>query len=294
MLLIRVRPIFSILTVSYDVNKDGVKVAVLTFTKAAYRLGETILGVVELNARAGRSRVLKVCDLYHHSENRVTLFRKLSVVLEAHESLPTSISSPPPSSSRQMRRIHAEHHSSFVASTLRTTFALDIPPDASPAFQVELSSAVSGHASAGGLEWKVRLYLLVAVASPHVREGVDGMRLKNLVVDGPRGEWGTSWTAARTIAPLERQSKLPATEAFANAPRATQSWTSFLTSAFLGSSDPVNQFHDGDDDVEDEEQEEDSEEDWKEVKVEMVECEVPIKVWPGNTAFKATEVVFEV
>ena len=36
------------------------------------------------------------------------------------------------------------------------------------------------------------------------------------------------------------------------------------------------------------------EEDWKEVRVEMVECEVPIKVWPGNTAFKATEVVFEV
>lgn len=46
---------------SYDVNKDGVKVAVLTFTKAAYRLGETILGVVELNARASRARVLKVC-----------------------------------------------------------------------------------------------------------------------------------------------------------------------------------------------------------------------------------------
>ena len=37
-----------------------------------------------------------------------------------------------------------------------------------------------------------------------------------------------------------------------------------------------------------------SEEEWKEIKVEMVECEVPIKVWPGNTAFKATEVVFEV
>ena len=37
-----------------------------------------------------------------------------------------------------------------------------------------------------------------------------------------------------------------------------------------------------------------SEEEWKELKVEMVECEVPIKVWPGNTAFKATEVVFEV
>jgi hypothetical protein len=46
--------------VSYDVNKDGVKVAVLTFTKSAYRLGETVLGVVELNERQGRSRVLSV------------------------------------------------------------------------------------------------------------------------------------------------------------------------------------------------------------------------------------------
>ena len=48
------------LSVSYDVNKDGVKVAVLTFAKSAYRLGETVLGVVELNGRASRARVLKV------------------------------------------------------------------------------------------------------------------------------------------------------------------------------------------------------------------------------------------
>lgn len=47
-------------TVSYDVNKDGVKVAVLTFTKVAYRLGETVLGVVELNEPSSRARVLKV------------------------------------------------------------------------------------------------------------------------------------------------------------------------------------------------------------------------------------------
>lgn len=46
--------------VSYDVNKDGVKVAVLTFTKSAYRLGETVLGVVELNGRKSRARVLSV------------------------------------------------------------------------------------------------------------------------------------------------------------------------------------------------------------------------------------------
>ena len=45
---------------SYDVTKDGVKVAVLTFPKAAYRVGETMLGVVEMNERTGRARVLQV------------------------------------------------------------------------------------------------------------------------------------------------------------------------------------------------------------------------------------------
>lgn len=49
-----------LVVVSYDVNKDGVKVAVLTFAKSAYRLGETVLGVVEFNDRKGRSRVLQV------------------------------------------------------------------------------------------------------------------------------------------------------------------------------------------------------------------------------------------
>ena len=49
--------------VSYDVNKDGVKVAVLTFMKSAWRLGETVLGVVELNDREGRARILKAGTL---------------------------------------------------------------------------------------------------------------------------------------------------------------------------------------------------------------------------------------
>ena len=32
----------------------------------------------------------------------------------------------------------------------------------------------------------------------------------------------------------------------------------------------------------------------RDVRAEMVECEVPVRVWPANTAFKATEVVFDV
>lgn len=53
--------------VSYDVNKDGVKVAVLTFTKSAYRLGESVLGIVELNPRASRARVMKVIRYSDHN-----------------------------------------------------------------------------------------------------------------------------------------------------------------------------------------------------------------------------------
>lgn len=65
--------------VSYDVNKDGVKVAVLTFTKTAYRLGETVLGVVELNERTSRARVLKVSDFYFiFPELTKNLFNTLS------------------------------------------------------------------------------------------------------------------------------------------------------------------------------------------------------------------------
>lgn len=33
---------------------------------------------------------------------------------------------------------------------------------------------------------------------------------------------------------------------------------------------------------------------WQEVKLETVECEVPVRVWPGNTAFKPVDVVFDV
>jgi len=46
------------------VTKDDVKVAVLTFTKSAYRLGETVLGVVEINERGGRGKVISVSGLF--------------------------------------------------------------------------------------------------------------------------------------------------------------------------------------------------------------------------------------
>ena len=194
-----------------------------------------------------------------------------------------------------------------MTSTLRTTFSLDIPPDASPAFQVDAKSDMPQQPSApspGGLEWKVRLCLLVSVGSQHTRADQHGVRLKNLVRDGPRGEWGSSWKAAPTIAPME----WPDARAMMNgssetgATSTSGSWVSFLASTLFGSSETP--YHDGDEGIEEDEEDDvagsrelevwGGEEDWRDVKVEMVECEVPISVWPGNTAYKAADVVFDV
>ncbi|PPQ84542.1 hypothetical protein CVT25_007612 [Psilocybe cyanescens] len=307
---------------SYDVNKDGVKVAVLTFAKSAYRLGETVMGVVELNERTSRARVLK-----------------LSAILESHETLPSTLS--PPSSARHLRRAHAESHSSFTLNTLRTTFSLDIPSDASPAFQVRVGTPVSTPSSPsspaptspmpGGLEWKVRLCLLVGVASETSYTGVHDARLKSLVRDGPRGEWGSSWRATPGNAPLEKPNlKLEAARAQQQRRRAQQlssprAWSRFIVSSILygGQNENVErEYHDGDvldTDEDDADGDRDAdgqgydgiipdlaggvgigvdyaggEEGWKDVKLETVECEVPVKVFPGNTAFKALDVVFDV
>ncbi|KAF8907707.1 Rgp1-domain-containing protein [Gymnopilus junonius] len=326
---------------SYDVNKDGVKVAVLTFPKSAYRLGETVVGVVELNERMSRARVLK-----------------LSATLESHETLPSSIS--PTSSARHLRRAHAESHSSFTLNTLRTTFSLDIPSDASPAFQIRVGTPPNSSTSnpsqppaptPGGLEWKVRLCLLVGIAAETSYTGAQGVRFKSLVRDGPRGEWGSSWRATSSNAPMEKpnlraEAELAATKEKERGHQRRSSqilatpriWSQYLVSSLLYGNLPQNaerEYHDGDvldDDEDDAEIGYDAngvtgmkrarmgmegegydgiipdlaggvgigvdyaggEDGWRDVKLETVECEVPVKVYPGNTAFKALDVVFDV
>ena len=211
---------------------------------------------------------------------------QLSAMLESHETLPMSLASR--SNTRLLRRTHAEHHSSLVSSTLRATFALDIPPDTSPAFQIEVQGE-SGYleppipAGPGGLEWKVRLCLLVAIASDEGRAGANGVRLKTLVRDGPSGEWGISWRGAPSIAPLEQIGDATVVSSTGG----LRSWASYLASPFTGAG-----YQDGDE--LDEWDGGEVEEEWSSMKVETVECEVPIKVWPGNTAFKSSDVVFNV
>jgi len=196
-----------------------------------------------------------------------------------------------------------------VLSTLRTAFSLDIPSDASPAFQVKVGSGGENDSILGGHEWKVRLCLLVAVAAESSHAGTEGVRLKSMARDGRRGEWGSSWKALPGISPLERPGVHARAKERVSQPK---SWASFFTASFLGSSE--HGYHDGDEDPGDDEEDEaydgvrgDSEggvgvgvkfgggeDEWREVKIETVECEVPIRVWPGNTAFNAMDVLFEV
>jgi RAB6A-GEF complex partner protein 2 len=236
-------------------------------------------------------------------------------MLEAHESLPSEIAVPPDArQASYMRRVHAEHHASFIPQTLRTTFALDIPSDAAPAFRLSLATGGNAPSSTspssdGGLAWKVRLCLLVAVAAP-------GALVRGMAREGPRGQWGSTWVPTDSIAPHERPpppppptttTTSPSSPHQATSPPPTRSWTSFV-STFLGVSE--GGFHDGDeeastihgDGVRDGEGEGEGEEvdlgagdeGWRELVVETVECEVPVMVWPGNTAFRPEDVVFDV
>ncbi|KAJ7638342.1 Rgp1-domain-containing protein [Roridomyces roridus] len=293
---------------SYDITKDGVTVAVLTFPKSAFRLGETVHGAVEVNWREGRGRVLQ-----------------LTALLEAHESLPSALAAPPstPATARYLRRVHAEHHARFVLGTLRLGFALDIPSDGSPAFGVTASS--DGSNNTGGLEWRVRLCLLVGVTSAGSDTGTEGVRAKGLVQDADdesgRGAWGSAWRAPAKLGVLERTPTPPPRSPPTPVNDKPSGWGAFFAASFLGARE--GGYHDGDDFEEEEDgsgrrsEEEEAyaydgvksdpgggvgvgvryggrEAGWGEVKAEMVECVVPVRVWAGNTAFRAGDVVFDV
>jgi hypothetical protein len=206
--------------------------------------------------------------------------------------------------------------------TRRVSFSLDIPADGSPAFGITSSHNRPGIGGAGsegtprraplpgGLTWLVRMNFLVAVSSSTSDSLADaerrrGQGLRNLVQDGTVGAWGVAHRAGEMLAPLARaQSSTTAPEVArgsrnpserivpGSAPsvEAGRTWASIL----LSSAPPTSSrdSFSGDDDVEGLEAE-NSEDIWEPLEVHTVECEVPIAVWPGATAFRPQESVFE-
>lgn len=132
-------------------------------------------------------------------------------------------------------------------------------------------------------------------------------QVRGMVREGPRGHWGSTWVPTNSLAPLERERErhLPkppaASSPLPTSPTQTRSWASLFASTFLGMSEGEGGgVHDGDEMLTDEDDagedggDADLGEEWREIAVETVECEVPVMVWPGNTAFRPEDVVFDV
>ncbi|KAG8698972.1 hypothetical protein FRC09_006912 [Ceratobasidium sp. 395] len=240
--------------VSFDIAKNGQTVAVVTFIKAAYRLGETILGAIEFNDPS-----LEGCVL------------KYSAILESTESL--ALHTPAPQT-----RKYAEHNAALALGTQRAAFSLDIPSDSAPSFALVLKpnepngkGLPNGHAALqnglaargikpigtieGGLQWRVRMAFVVCM-SP---------RTRHVVRDGPGNEWGDAWRATGELAPLG-----PASDASASG-GGSESWGAFF-GRWTGE--------------EGAEEAPEGEEKWTKLKLETLECQLPIHVFPGSTAYQ--------
>ncbi|KAF8330350.1 Rgp1-domain-containing protein [Cantharellus anzutake] len=287
--------------VSYDIAKDGEDVAVLTFVKSAYRVGETILGILDINLAPGHARVLK-----------------LSAALEAQETLPSPIQTHA-FSRNSHRRTHSEYALSFAMNTHRASFSLDIPADATPAFGFiappsphQEAGDVDAPPTKGGVEWKIRLCFLVAVlpsktydtgrnlgrlrkaakrpksemtssTGTTVQESdcEDPTRFRipmhSLLPDEPSSEWATSWSIGESLAPLRFVE-----DELENA--RVGGWMSMIMGT---GSDGGNSVVEPDGIAEAE-----TKGIWKETKLDVLECEVPVMVWPGATAFQPVETSF--
>ncbi|PWN37145.1 Rgp1-domain-containing protein [Meira miltonrushii] len=121
--------------VSYDISKDGRVAAILTLVKSKYRLGDTITGVVTINAADSIARVVRI-----------------AAFLESHEEIESTLATLP---SGRSQKITKTVHSSFHDSTLdagQACFSLPIPSGATPNFDT----------SAVRLVWTVRLAFLTS------------------------------------------------------------------------------------------------------------------------------------
>ncbi|KAJ1310699.1 hypothetical protein OPQ81_009224 [Rhizoctonia solani] len=186
--------------VSYDIAKDGKTVAVITFVKASYRLGETILGAIEFNTPNMDGQVLKY-----------------SATLESIESF--ALHTPAPQT-----RKHAEHHVAYASGAQRAAFSLDIPSDGTPTFVLRAGEA-AGRGVEGGLQWRVRMALVVCMTP--------AAQARYLEPDGPGNDWGEAWRASGDVAPMgPADPKAP--------PTTGEGWGAFFR-GWTGDEEPANQ-----------------------------------------------------
>ncbi|KAK0566395.1 Golgi membrane exchange factor (Ric1p-Rgp1p) subunit [Tilletia horrida] len=138
--------------VSYDISKDGSIAAVLTLVRSRYRLGDTVQGVVSMNAKGALTRIVRV-----------------AVTLESYEDIEPTMSMVTPVSKviKTTKIVHAEHHESTLDKG-RVPFSLSIPSAGTPDFK---TSAVK-------LKWTVKLALLTLASVRHPSQApADGSAL---------------------------------------------------------------------------------------------------------------------
>ncbi|WWC90026.1 uncharacterized protein L201_004956 [Kwoniella dendrophila CBS 6074] len=241
---------------SYDIAKDGEMVAVLTLIKTTYRLGETVLGVVTFNEPENKRRVLK-----------------FSAFLQSYDLIPPPLLPPPGDTQPTIVRLHAEHSSSYAVSSSRLAFSLDIPSDATPAF----SLAAGEEGGKGGLEWKVKLQFVVGIPPKHHNQQHVQSNVHRKSESIVRGE--------KSLVPLMGKNTainlLPRTGVSNDNDNRFYTASTTLTPLYHTSDSPkMNEMH-----VEKGYNGERSPSKWQEMNTELVECEIPIKVLAGNTAF---------
>lgn len=245
----------SIFQVSFDINKDGRMVAQLTLVKSAYRLGEIVEGLLEFNLAPDSGRVIKV-----------------AVTLETSESIETSHLAEPARSGDEVRTATSKVHSDqeeFLLNHNRGKFALVIPTDGTPEFAC----------SAVRLQWTIRVRFLFLPASTtpvppastrHQRIGsTSAAALMNLSKQHSRSRsfaYGFQPTVAvpPNPSPTTGATHLLPADAAAGIFRPIPD-LSYVPIVYGQSAEDIVLIP---------------------AKLETVECSIPIKVFPSNTAFR--------
>ncbi|KAG0240141.1 Rgp1-domain-containing protein [Mortierella sp. GBAus27b] len=121
---------------SYDICKNNVPVAKLSLIKTRFKLGETVHGIISFAAR------------------EIPTYQ-ISVTLETMETIDANYACRTPAQNAKLtKRIHAELHESCI-DTKRTSFALCIPPTATPEFTTSTLT----------LKWYIRVEFITGTAN---------------------------------------------------------------------------------------------------------------------------------